>query len=415
MTDDLFRMSFMSRLTASIRGGLAPGQLGAVLARTGVGKSAFLVHVALGHLIRDTEVLHVSLQDRAAHVRSFYDEILAEIVRANGGGEGSARVEMERNRVIHSYLSGDFSPARLAALLRTLEEVMDFRPAVVILDGEAGLADDAQAWRAFAQDAHIRIWGAVTLHREGGPCAERLCADLDTAVQLEPSGTEIALRVLRAGGEPVREPSTLRLDPATMLVQDAPRAEQPVAPSPSPRTVTLVSGGVTEAERAFGQAAERWGLAEVTLHDEGHPPLRTRGAHALSEPELRRGAVSMAYVNRRLNRYWERGGPIARVLPIQWHLVSQVRQLFVVGIIQPDGTVTGGTGWSVELAKRWNKAVWVFCQEREAWHGWDGAGWTPGEPIIETNAIGGTGTRSLTPAGRAAIEALFTRSFGEQG
>jgi hypothetical protein len=415
MTDDLFRMSFMSRLNASIRGGLAPGQLGVVLARTGVGKSAFLVHVALGHLIRDTEVLHVSLQDRAAHVRSFYDEILAAIVRANGAGEGTAQLEMERNRVIHSFLGGDFSPARLGALLDTLAEVMDFRPAVVVLDGDVGLIANAEAWQRFARERDIRIWGAVTLHRDGGPRADDLACCADTAVQLAPSGADIALKVLRAGGQEVREPATLRLDPATMLVKGAEAAEEVVAPSPAPRTVTLVSGGATEAECAFGEAAERWGLAEINLHCEGHPPVRRRGARLLSAQEERRGAVSMAYVNRRLGRVWERGGPIAKVLPTQWHLVSQVRQLFVVGVIQPDGTVTGGTGWSVELAKRWNKAVWVYCQERQAWHRWDGAGWAEGEPVIETNAIGGTGTRSLTPSGRAAIDALFERSFGEQG
>ena len=61
MTTDLFGLSPMSTLSASIRGGLAPGQLGMVMARAGVGKSAFLVHIALGHLLRGTEVLHVSL------------------------------------------------------------------------------------------------------------------------------------------------------------------------------------------------------------------------------------------------------------------------------------------------------------------------------------------------------------------
>ena len=75
----LFGQSPMSTLSASIRGGLAPGQLGVVMARRGVGKSAFLVHIALGHLVRSTEVLHVSLQDAADHVRSFYDEIFRSL------------------------------------------------------------------------------------------------------------------------------------------------------------------------------------------------------------------------------------------------------------------------------------------------------------------------------------------------
>ena len=141
MTSDLFGLSPMSTLSASIRGGLAPGQLGMVMARAGVGKSAFLVHVALGHLLRGTEVLHVSLQDQAAHVRSFYDEILGELLRTSGAQQSSAQVEVERNRVIHSFLSGPFTTDRLTHLLATLDEVMHFRPTVVVIDGSVDATD----------------------------------------------------------------------------------------------------------------------------------------------------------------------------------------------------------------------------------------------------------------------------------
>jgi hypothetical protein len=413
MTSDLFRQSPMSALSACIRGGLAPGQLGVVMARAGVGKSPFLVHIALGHLLRGTEVLHVSLQDPAAHVRSFYHEILSEIVRGSGTSLDTAQVEVERNRVVHSFLSGAFTPARLAALLTTLGEVMDFRPAVVVIDAsfEAGEVDDA-AWRALAQDANIRIWLTVRTHRGSGPSAEDLAGCFATAVVLEPDGDDIELRVLRAGGEPACEATALHLNPVTMMVEgEVTETDGFVAPSPAPQIVTLVSGGGTGAECAFGEAAERWGLGEVNLTFEGHAQERTRGSKTLSSKELRQGAVSMVYVNKHLQRIWDRNGPIAKILQTQWHLVSQVRQLFVVGIIQDDGTVTGGTGWSVELAKRWNKPVWVYCQQRDAWHGWIGEAWVVDQPVIEATAIGGTGTRFLTPPGKAAIDGLFERSF----
>ncbi len=414
MTSDLFRQSPISTLYACIRGGLAPGQLGMVMARAGVGKSPFLVHIALGHLLRSSEVLHVSLQDPAAHVRSFYHEILTELARASGVDPASAQVEVERNRIIHSFLSGPFTPARLGRLLTTLDDVMDFRPAVVVIDGSFEAAEvDSSAWRAFAKEANIRIWGTVKTHRGRGPSAEELASSFDTAVVLEPKGQKVQLRVLRAGGEDVSESTALCLDPVTMLVAGQPSpGTDIVAPSPAPQTVTLVSGGVTGAECAFGQAAERWGLTEINLTFAGHHQVRTQGSKTLTEQELKQGAVSMVYVNQHLRRIWDRNGPIAKIIQTQWHLASQVRQLFVVGIIREDGTVTGGTGWSVELAKRWNKTVWVYCQERDAWHCWSGTEWVLGEPVIETTAIGGTGTRALSDAGKAAIDQLFARSFG---
>ncbi|MDP6933155.1 MAG: hypothetical protein QGG40_09575 [Myxococcota bacterium] len=416
MTSNLFGQSPMSTLSASIRGGLAPGQLGAVMARRGVGKSALLVHIALGHLVRGTEVLHVSLQDQAVHVRSFYDEILGELVRASGSEESmETHRDVERNRIIHSYLSGPFTPDRLRSLLSTLDDVMHFTPTVVVIDGSVEASTvDTVAWRKVAEDAGLRIWVAVNIHREGGPGAESLADRFDTAVALEPHGNQISLHVLRAGGESAPSSDPLSLDPVTMIVQgEAPEHAGLTAPSPAPRSVTLVSGGTTGAECAFGEAAEKWGLREINLTFTGDNQVRTRGSVLLDAAEMRQGAVSMSYVQQRLKRSWARDGRVAKVLQIQWHLASRARQLFVIGVIQEDGTVTGGTGWSVELAKRWHKPVWVFCQERKSWSRWSGSAWVQGEPVIENTVIGATGTRFVSDAGKAAVEALFARSFGE--
>ena len=69
------------------------------------------------------------------------------------------------------------------------------------------------------------------------------------------------------------------------------------------------------------------------------------------------------------------------------------------------------TGWSVELAKMWNKNLWVYDQEQTAWFRWDGEAWLPGTPVIESIHFTGTGTRYLTDDGKEAIRNLFERSF----
>ena len=46
-------------LEQSSHGGLGRGNLGVVMARAGVGKTAFLVHIALDTLLRDRKVFHV--------------------------------------------------------------------------------------------------------------------------------------------------------------------------------------------------------------------------------------------------------------------------------------------------------------------------------------------------------------------
>ena len=87
-----------------------------------------------------------------------------------------------------------------------------------------------------------------------------------------------------------------------------------------------------------------------------------------------------------------------------------------VKVVLEDGTVRGGTGWGAEFAKLCNKPLHVFDQERDAWFTWDGDQFSqrsPSDsPVITHPHFTGTGTRTIRDNGRAAIEALFTRSFG---
>ena len=71
----------------------------------------------------------------------------------------------------------------------------------------------------------------------------------------------------------------------------------------------------------------------------------------------------------------------------------------------------GGTGWGAEFAKLCNKPLWVFDQERDGWFRWTGQRFELRVPRITHKQFAGTGTRHLKPNGKAAIQALFERSF----
>ncbi|NOY26385.1 MAG: hypothetical protein GXP62_10980, partial [Oligoflexia bacterium] len=139
---------------------------------------------------------------------------------------------------------------------------------------------------------------------------------------------------------------------------------------------------------------------------------RTTSRVVLDEQDLAKGGVSLVYVANRLHRSWKHRPALRKVLQVLWHIVSHADQVFVVGAIQPDGTVHGGTGWSVELARRWNKRVWVYDQPHEKWFTWRSGAWAQGTPVIESAKFAGTGTRFLTDSGRAAVADLFEQSFG---
>ncbi len=126
---EIYERSPMRVFDASVQGGLSAGELGAILGTAGVGKSALLVHIALDRIMHDQRVLHVSMRASAEHVRSFYDEIFQGVSRmARFKTEDRLAVQVERNRMIHSYLNRDFGVKDLDAALEMLAEVMHFRP-----------------------------------------------------------------------------------------------------------------------------------------------------------------------------------------------------------------------------------------------------------------------------------------------
>ena len=174
----------------------------------------------------------------------------------------------------------------------------------------------------------------------------------------------------------------------------------------------LIHGGHKGAEAAFGRAAEKWGVPEVTLSFEGHKMERAQNVEVLDDKELAKGLVSMEFVCLRMGRRFATGEGLRRVIQSMFHVVVRTDELFAVGWIHDDGMVKGGTGWGVELAKLFNRRVHVFDQDKEAWFTWKDSAWQPSEPTLGQRAFSATGTRNLSEAGQRAIDELFLRSLG---
>ena len=174
----------------------------------------------------------------------------------------------------------------------------------------------------------------------------------------------------------------------------------------------LFSGAAQGAEAAFGEAAERAGIAEVNFTFEGHSDARHRGIRVLTPEELRHGDVSLSYVSRLMHRKYPDTPLFRKVLQSIWHQVNNGQEIFVVGAINADDTVTGGTGVAAEYAKFFNKPLYVFDQDRNGWWRWSGDAFVAEvRPVVGHPHFTGTGTRFLRDNGRAAIDELFVRSF----
>jgi hypothetical protein len=175
----------------------------------------------------------------------------------------------------------------------------------------------------------------------------------------------------------------------------------------------LFSGGAPGAEAEFGECAERHGIEEVHFTFDGHTIARSRGVRVLNHEELQAGDVSLAYVSRLMHRRYTDSPMIRKVLQTLWYQVNNGQEIYVIGVIQDDGTVRGGTGWGAEFAKLCNKPLFVFDQDKDGWFAWTGDDWKAQSetPVITHPHFTGTGTRSVQANGKRAIEDLMIRSF----
>src|SRR5246500_2065482 len=153
----------------SINGGLGPGNIGVVVARHGIGKTAFLVGIALDEAMRGRKALHVSLDKTVDHVREFYDEIFMDLAHAAHLEDlSSERLEMERNRMIHTYAGKSFTIHKLRHSINFLREYAHFEAACLILEGfdfERAALADMEGFRQLAQEFNVELWMPAVTHR----------------------------------------------------------------------------------------------------------------------------------------------------------------------------------------------------------------------------------------------------------
>jgi hypothetical protein len=421
----------------SMHGGLGRGNVGVVAAKTGVGKTPLLVQIALDDLMRDRRVLHISHEHAVDHVRAYYDEIFHELAAASHleAPEG-VKLDIERHRLIFSLMAqasaappslrgGKSSLTRILETVQFAREVMHFEPDVIVIDhfDFANAGDDAAAALAsLAKERNVELW--LSVHAEGATKTpgqlpaplDRFAASLGVVVYLQPEKDVVRLRLLKDHDNQDLAELHLRLDAHTMRVFDedvTPNSERPR----DPRRYRLVSGGNKGAEAEFGACAEKWGLTEVNYTFDGHRLLeRNRGIVTLGDEDLKKGDFSLVNASKRLNRTLSEIPLVRSILQTIWHQITNASQVFVVGNIQEDNTVRGGTGWGAELARLWKKPLYVFDQHKRSWFRWSGTAWEmSNQPVISNESFAGLGTQNLNEDGREAIRDLFLRSFGEAG
>jgi hypothetical protein len=212
-------------LEKGLHGGLGPGNVGAVLAGRGVGKTSFLVCVALDELLRGGHVLHVCLDHTLSHVRAYYDTVFEELASTTHlEDEAMVHADIDRRRSIRVYPKGSLSASKLRDAVK-LETEAGGRPSLLILEGVnvASLPEDElRDLKALAGELAAEVWLEAQTSEErpaAVPASVARFGDLVSVVlTLEPGDAAVALRALKDHDNPDLEALHVALDPKTLLL-----------------------------------------------------------------------------------------------------------------------------------------------------------------------------------------------------
>ena len=209
---------------------LDKGQFGAVMARAGVGKTAFLVQLALNCMLREKKVLHISLDDPVKKVSLWYKEVFSRIAtQYDIPQSGQLWDAILPHRFIMTFRVEGFSVPKLEERLTDLIEQDIFKPDMMIIDGipfEDSMSPDLANLKTLVNKHPMHVWFTIRTHRHedpdpnGTPLQFIPVADLfEVAIHLVPVGKQILIKALK-GARPHGDQTDLMLDPATMLIKD---------------------------------------------------------------------------------------------------------------------------------------------------------------------------------------------------
>ena len=227
--NDFMEVSPLKILEMSSKKELGRGNLGVLIARAGVGKTACLIHIAFDKLFRKEKLVHISLEDGPEKVTSYYNVIFYDLVKAlNMDDEYETRMILDRNRMILAYLNKSFEIKRLRENLKNLVEHIDFTPDTLIVDGLDFENADREIFediKEVATEFNVEIWFSALSHRHIEDVNEKgiphPCNQLDDLfniiIQLQPTQSGIFLKLLKDHDNQVPSDASVRLDPNTFL------------------------------------------------------------------------------------------------------------------------------------------------------------------------------------------------------
>ena len=230
--EELVKRNPLRIFEKSLNGGLGKGNIGVIASKKGIGKTAFLVHIAIDKLCNKKPVIHVSFSKRTDHIISWYEDIFNEISkRKNLQNALEIHEEIIHNRVIMNFNQQGIDVFRILSSLEAMITSGNFKAEVVIIDGlnigEVG-EEGLKIIKEFAQKLKLEIWISASLKKEddvfnekGIPYeVENVVSVIDVLLTLKYDDQKIRMDIIKNHDSIEQENSHLYLDPKTLLIAE---------------------------------------------------------------------------------------------------------------------------------------------------------------------------------------------------
>ena len=212
------------------------GGFGAVTSRAGVGKTAFLVQIAISSLLKDKNVLHISIQDPVDKVNLWYKELFLNLTRNHDPKQSKQLWEsLLIRRFIMTFESESFDFLKLISRINELSTQKIFEPQLIILDGlsiDNSMQSGLNQLKEYAKTNNFTVWFSVRTHRHQSDDPVTLLKQFDSdeknslfnmIIQLMPYKDQIQVKRLSIDKEINAAP--LLIDPSTMMIRETSETE----------------------------------------------------------------------------------------------------------------------------------------------------------------------------------------------
>ena len=210
--------------------GPGKGRLALVMARAGVGKTAFLTGIGIDAMLGGQNVLHITFDRAVENIRTWYDDLVEELLRREKKLQhwATIQLEVERRRHIHTYVGSSFSLERLRNSLQLLRDAMEYVPEVILVDRmqeNETTRDTVAGLKAIAAEIGAEIWLACRTHRDSPAAPGHLPEPaagfediVDLAFSLDPHNARVRLKVLKDNDQMMEKDLNILLDPQSFLL-----------------------------------------------------------------------------------------------------------------------------------------------------------------------------------------------------